>query len=201
MKLFAPGLVLLLSSCTVHNHYHAPAAPAATRSAPSPDRSHASGWTAQHGTVSGIVVDSGGNPTRARIAAVIEGGSNTTSTDERGRFTLRTPSDHYVLNASTEGGLIALTRGQSDSGVVELTLRPGGILVIDLAGREKSRCAVFAQNLRAEDFTLQAGREVRVAVPVGTVRVLLYEGNDVLAEQSFDIRVGESKVASFKIGA
>jgi hypothetical protein len=157
---------------------------------------------AGHHTVRGVVVDPEGTPVRARIAAVgANGGSYSTSTDDRGRFTIQPPFDEYVLHASTEGGLIALRPGRANSEHAQLELQPGAILVIDLAGREKTRCAIFAQHLRAEDFTLHAGRTARVAVPAGGVQVRLYEGGDVFAEQYFDVRVGESKSASFKLGS
>lgn len=53
----------------------------------------------------------------------------------RRRVGIPQPSDTFVVHASTQEGCVVLQRG--NGGSVELKLRPGGPLVIDVRGRDK----------------------------------------------------------------
>src|SRR5690349_4501368 len=186
MKLIASLLLAqLAASCTLHVHIHEAPAPAVAQPA--------SRWER---TVRGVVRDSSGAGVRAYIAAVRAegGGSNSTGTASDGRFALPEPgTPDFVLHASTEDGRVATARSQPNDGEFELVLAPGATFVIELEGREKARCAVFAGGLRIEDFTLKAGTPARVVVPEGEQRVRIYEDSTVLQERHFSVPAGHTE--------
>lgn len=189
-------LAPLLSACTVHFHIYE-----AERAAP-PAQAVAASHSSAHTqlVVSGVVRDVDGTPIRARVAAVTESGSVASTTDDQGKFSLPLDSaSDFVLHASTQDSRIAVERSHAGASDVELALRPGGVLVIDMVGHPRARCAVFWDHLRIEDFTLRQGESVKVVVPEGELRVRLYEGDQVLQERQFDVGVGKTEAASFRL--
>ncbi len=198
MKTLALALLLcLLPACVVHLHFHEAPKTAEVQSPHSRSESRAT-------TISGVVLDAQGRPVRAHVAAVgpARGGSNTVGTDDTGLFELPWYSgSDFVLHASTSEGQVAVQPGRSSARDLELVLRPGMTLAIDLAGHEHARCAVFQGELRIEDFTLHAGKPANVVVAPGEVRVRLYEGDQIFEEQSLNAAEGLTKALSFKIGS
>jgi hypothetical protein len=207
-SLLLSSSALLLSACTINLHIHeAPRPPAAPETAamvtpaPAPSPSHTSAAATQ-GSVSGVVVDAQGQPMRAHVAAVGVSGSVAAGTDEQGRFAL----DHIqwsdiVLNASTQDGRVAVQATHTGSNGVELVLQPGATLVIDVEGREKTRCAIFQNEQRIEDFTLRTGKPAHVVVPPGEVRVRLYDGEHIYKEEMLTAAVGSTEAVNFKLGS
>ena len=188
----------LLSACVIHVHVHEDAerAPEAARHA-----RHA-GAAARPVVVAGVVRDAAGSPVRARIAAVGEGGSWSSWTDDGGRFAV--PEvwwPDFALHASTEDARVAIAPARAGQRDVVLVLAPGGKIEVRLEGVEKARCAVFVGELRVEDFTIEAGERSRVVVPSGEVRVRLYEGGKVYAERSFTVAQGATTSAPFDVGS
>jgi hypothetical protein len=183
----------LFVSCTLHIHVHEVSKPIGAAS---------TGHAAAHATppeprmVRGVVRDSEGTGVEARVAVVgtAGGGSNTTTTEADGRFAL--PAVHspdFALHASTEDGRVAIASSHPGEGAVELVLRRGAVFVIQLEGREKARCAVFADGVRIEDFTLRAGAREKVVVPPGELRVRIYEADTVLQERHFTATAGRTE--------
>lgn len=185
-----------LSACAIHVHVHETPQPVATAASQPSGAGHGA-LPAGHpatGVVSGIVRDAEGSGVKARIAAVgIQGGSYATSTSGDGRFDLDgVPFADLVLHASTEEGQIAVARSHSGAQGVELVLRAGATLVVELGGPEKARLAVFADDLRIEDFTLKPGEPSTVVVPAGEVRLRVYQGDQVLEEREVSASAGST---------
>lgn len=203
--LFASA-ALLLCACTINLHIHeAPKPPAAPEAvavvapvaAPAPVSAPAS--PAQD-SVSGVIVDALGQPVRAHVAAVGTTGSVAAGTDEKGRFTLaHIQWPEIVVNASSKDGRVAVRSMHTGSSGVELVLQPGATLVIDVEGREKTRCAIFQNEQRIEDFTLRTGKPASVVVPPGEVRVRLYDGEHIYKEQMLTAAVGSTEPVNFKL--
>lgn len=76
---------------------------------------------------------------------------------------------------------------------VELVLQPGGTLALELDGTGEARCAIFVGDARAQDFTLRSGATTTVLLPVGEVRVRLYDGDRTLAETRAHVVDGETR--------
>jgi hypothetical protein len=181
-----------LSACVVHLHIH---------EAPKPAEAPAAS-ASQEGLVSGVVLDAQHRPVGAHVSAVDAGGSSSVATDQMGRFAIPTyASTSIVVHASTADGRVAVQSARTGARDLELVLGPGTTLVIDLAGGEHARCAVFQGALRIEDFTLRAGKPASVVVPPGALRVQIYEGDQVLGEQSLSAAEGLTKAVSFKLGS
>ena len=184
----------LLSACAIHVHVHEAPEPAVVDASQTSGAGHGALPATHHASavVSGVVRDTEGSGVQARIAAVgVEGGSYSTSTGADGRFDLtQVPFADLVLHASTEGGQIAVARSHPGARGVELVLRPGATLVVELAGPEKARLAVFAGDLRIEDFTLKPGEDSTVVVPAGDVRLRVYQGDRVLEEREVNASAG-----------
>jgi hypothetical protein len=182
-------LIPSLSACAVHIHVHEAPKPAAVVQVEHPAAQDSS-------LVTGVVYDSEGAGVTARIAAVgsVGGGSSTTWTRTDGRFALpKVHFDQFTLHASTEDGRVAIAGSKPGVSEFQLVLQPGATFVIALDGIDKARCAVFADGLRIEDFTLKNGTPATVIVPPGEHRVRIYEGDNVLQERHFTAKVGATE--------
>ena len=192
--LWAPALLV---SCALHVHLHESPTAAELRS---PEMQRAA--TVPAGDVTGVVRDATGAPVRARVAAVVRGGSLSSGTDADGSFHLsgldrwRT----FVLQASTEDGRFAFRPGTHTAGEpVVLVVRPAATLRLELEGRAKARCAVFSADTRIEDFTLRRGHPAVVVVPPGELSVRLYDGEIVHAEGSALLACGGHEELAFQL--
>ena len=56
---------------------------------------------------------------------------------------------------------------------------------------DKTRCALFHDGVRVEDFTLKAGKPARVVLPAGDIRVQLYDGKTIQAERNIHLEIGD----------
>ena len=178
----------LLPSCAIHVHVHEASEPVAAAS-----QGHAHTSSHNEARITGIVRDTEGAAVEARVALVGAqgGGSNTMTTQPDGRFALpEIRSPELALHASTEDGRAAVVRSHPGARDVELVVRPGATLVIELAGREKARLAVFADGLRIEDFTLKQGDPATLVVPPGEVRLQLYDRDTVFVEREVSAAAG-----------
>ncbi|MBK7645036.1 MAG: hypothetical protein IPJ19_18650 [Planctomycetes bacterium] len=189
MKILATAICALsLSACTFHIHVHEaprlalPAEPAQARMAQPGD------------SLTGVVVDAQGHPMRARIAAVGESGSFSTSTDDEGRFDLASPGFAVsVLHASTPQGTCAVQSIPASGHAAKLVLQPGSTLVLQFEGASNVRCAIFSGALRVEDFTLRPGKSATAIVPAGGLSVRVYEGQHVLEERKLELAAGATQ--------
>ncbi len=184
-SLIGAALLASLSSCAFHVHVHeAPrqtvvAAAEPVHDTPAPAHVSAHESRPHSSTISGFVVDTAGEPVRARIAIVSSsGGSTSSTTNDAGRFDLESPQrGPFAIHASTEDGRIAISPARGGDEGVRLVLAPGGTVTIDFTSEQKMRCAVFHGDLRIEDFTLRAKADRRsVVVPTGDIHVQVYGG-------------------------
>ena len=180
-----------LAACAVHIHIHeAPKSdpPKSEQSAAAPLREEA-----KSGEVSGVVVDAQGRPVHARVAAVGPSGSRSCSTDGQGRFELEGLQwPEFVLHVSTDDDRLAVQSGvRLDTKNVHLLPEPAAVATMHVDGVGQSRCAVFHDGVRVEDFTIRGGKPSRVVLPAGEIRVQLYEGEKILHESTFHLEVGE----------
>lgn len=72
-------------------------------------------------------------------------------------------------------------------------------VTLRLQGLEKTRCAVFQDHLRIEDFTLRAGRPERLVVPAGEILFRLYDDDTVRAERTIRVEIGDRKDLGFDL--
>jgi hypothetical protein len=146
-------------------------------------------------SASGVVRDADGRPVRARVAAVGDSGSYSTGTSDDGAFAL--DGAHwpvFVLHASTDDDRVAILADvRAGSGGLELVVAPAGAIVVHADAPRDVRCALFRDGVRFEDFTLRSGNPARVVVPVGAVRVELYEPEGALAEREVEVALGEEQ--------
>lgn len=180
----------LLPACVIHVHVHEDAAKA--EPVASADSTHAK----TDDRITGVVRDTDGSPVAAHVALVgaAGGGSMTMGTLADGRFALpEINGSGLTLHASTADGRAAVSPVQSGARGVELVVRPGATFVVELAGREKARLAVFVEGLRVEDFTLKAGEPAKIVVPPGELRLRIYDGQTVFQERHFTARAGASE--------
>lgn len=191
-------LSLLFASCTVHLHIHeAPSPVSAAQALPASSETNAFAMR----SVRGVVRDGKGVAVVARVALVgaLGGGSRTTTSGSDGQFAMSHGfSSKFALTASTEDGGVAVSDSPTENREVELVLKPGATIMIQLEGLEKARCAVFAGGLRIEDFTLRAGPPARVVVPGGEIRVRIYEGDHVFEDRQFAAQVGRTEEIRMK---
>src|SRR5262249_27375168 len=147
------------------------------------------------GVVSGTVVDDTGQPIRARVAAVGTSGSVASGTDKQGRFELQGLQwPEFTLHASTEDDLLAIaTAVPSGAKGVKLVLRPAAAARVRCGGDQTTRCGLFSNGARIEDFTIHPGKPSRVVVPAGDVHVRLYDGEVIHAEKDLHLAIGEHK--------
>jgi len=141
------------------------------------------------GTITGVVVDDRGRPVRARVAIVSQSGSVSDSTDDRGEFRLHTDGQDLVLHASTQDGRVAIRAVNAGASDIELRVTQGGTILVDLAGPNDARCAVFADDVRIEDFTLRPGKPATVVVPAGDLLLHVYGQDDARQAIHQDVRV------------
>ena len=64
---------------------------------------------------------------------------------------------------------------------------------IRLDGMDKTRCALFHDGVRVEDFTLKAGTPARVVLPAGDIRVEIYDGKTIHGRRDLHLEVGDHK--------
>jgi len=199
-NLIALPALALLGACVFHVHVHE------TRSAapqvPGPRPAEITPIVpAPAGSVSGIVHGPDHKPVRARVAAVGDSGSVSTGTDEHGFFELADLHwDEIVLHASTDDGRLAVKPVRTGTAVHVLVVRPASRLTVRFDGDADIRCALFQGSLRVEDFTLRPGQASRVVVPPGDVRVIVYRGDDTVAEQRVRVKAGETREVVFAGG-
>jgi len=139
------------------------------------------------------VLDVQGRPVRARVAAIGPSGSMSCATDEKGRFGLTGLWwPEFALHVSTDDDRLAVQSGVC-VGTKDLRLvpEPAAVATIHVDGAGTSRCALFHDGVRVEDFTLHAGKPARVVLPAGDIRVQIYEGDKILNESRFHLEVGE----------
>ncbi len=141
----------------------------------------------------GIVLDEAGQPAAAHIDVVGTEGGSVVSTDTepegeyKGCFGFepdreRTLPERYLVKATTQDGLCALSEERSrdaveEPGALVLELEPGGRLELTLEGeRDNLRCAIFQDDQRHSDFRLSLGKPHGEVVPAGMNMVLVYDG-------------------------
>jgi len=154
---------------------------------------------AQPMRIRGVVVDADGAPTRARVAVVTATGSVSTSTGRDGRFELEAPGGVAVLHASTTDGRVAVAEDVAGGDDRRLVVAAGAALDVTMTGRDRCRCAVFQGEVRVEDFTIRGAEESRVVVPAGATRVRLYAGDEVLAERTLELAVGDVSAVAVEV--
>jgi hypothetical protein len=195
MQRILSALVLVpLASCAIDVYVHDERQPATS----SPSAAHPA---AVPTTVSGVVHDASGRPVRAHVAAVGASGSISCGTDESGRFELANIAwREFGLSASTSDGQFGAVAGvPRDVHGIELTVRPGATLSIRVDGLASTRCALFQNGTRFEDFTARSGQPASVVVPPGEILVRLYDADTVHAERTTRLEVGDSRSLEFRI--
>ncbi len=212
-SLIGATVLAYLSSCVVHVHVHEAPRETVIAAAEPVHESHTTTHAAAHESrrsspvVRGTVVDTSGEPVRARVAIVGPNGSMSMTSDDAGRFSIESPmSDDLVVHASTEDGRVAV-QSVHGAGDVRLVVMPGGTITIDFTGEQNMRCAVFQGDVRLEDFTLRAKLDrTQVIVPAGDIRLQVYGGGTsphggpgYTQDQHVTIAVGESKDVKFSI--
>jgi len=184
-----------LASCVVHVHIHEapkPEKPPEAAAAPAPSPQVVD-------SASGIVVDEQGNPLRARVAAITDGGSMSCGTGADGRFDLSNAgASTFLLHVSTKDDRIAIQpdvrAGATD---LRLVVKPGAVTTVKLGGSTQARCALFRDGTRVEDFTIHPDKPARVVLPPGDVRVRIYDAKKVLGEQTIHLEVGAHETVEF----
>jgi hypothetical protein len=117
-----------------------------------------------------------------------------------GRFEFALPRDvDAVLHGSAAGSLVGVLIELDGGAPLTLALTPGAALDITLLGRERCRCAVFQGDARIEDFTLRSDRTSSVTVPVGDVRLVVYDGGETLDESMYTLERGDSESLALEI--
>ena len=190
-KLLALAALAALPSCTFHVYLHQdppPASPGASQS----QAVHAEA-IATPGSVSGIVLDADGSPVLARVAVVRASGSHARTSNEDGSFHFEGIDwPESVLHVSTEDGRVGIVPFvRTGTTGIQVRVRPGASVSIELRGEQALRCAVFQSDMRLEDFTLRPGSAARVVVPPGETRIQVYSGDSIRSEQTIRLAVGE----------
>lgn len=191
--------VLVAPACVVHIHVHEAPRQTAAVAEHAPHSGHP---TPHDGSehVRGVVVDAQGRRVKARVAVVGKSGSYSSWSNDSGEFEVPSGSwPEAVIHANTEDGQVAVQRVKRGESDLRLQLRPGSTLSIDLAAPQAVRCAVFAGELRIEDFTLRPGETAQVVVPSGAVRVQPYEGDRIHEERTLELATGDARSLRFDL--
>ena len=196
MQRILSALVLVpLASCALDVYVHDAREPAPATAPATHERTAT-------GTLSGVVRNASGKPVRAHVAAVGVSGSISCGTDDTGLFELTNIVwPEFALTASTNDGQFAVLEGVGrDAHGIELVVRPAATLSIRVEGAASTRCAVFQNGLRFEDFTAHPGELAHVVVPAGELVVRLYNGDTIHAERTTRVEVGDSRSLEFSLG-
>jgi len=157
--------------------------------------------------LSGRVVDLSGEPRKAHVAMVEDGGSFAMSTQGDGTFKFQPNAGDLTLLARTEDGQVGVLTGiqlaQGEGRTdLSITVQPGAKVELALDGMHDSvRCALVSDGVLFNDFTLRKEKETTETVPPGPLLVRLYSGSGadrvVHEERSLILSVGDEQRASF----
>ena len=165
---------------------------------------------ADPGHIAGWIVDETGRPYAGEVEVSYQGpdGSFSSSGEDNAAFDVRDRGfETFVVKAATPDGRIALfegKRGDAEQGIGDVVLRleRGAIVRLALEGaRDRTRCALVTDGVLHADFTLRNAQEARVVVPPGVLWIRLYDGDEVHAERSIGLGVGQEEELVFTLDA